>query len=145
MHNISSFVFIFESPHTVQYRRRHRLPKMTPQNSFSFQMQFAVSSSCFPASFPVDTVHVFHPNQLHSSHVTSLLLNHSRSTRFRHLVARHLQPKSSTTTVCFLYQLFILQLTTSSASSTGCFSPCFRRQAHPGVARTSPSSALVSF
>jgi hypothetical protein len=101
-------------------------------------MQFAVSSSRFPASFPVDTVHVFHPNQLHSSHVTSLLLNHSRSTRFRHLVARHLQPKSSTTTVCFLYQLFILQLTTSSASSTGCFSPCFRRQASPARLRPPP-------
>jgi hypothetical protein len=36
MRNITLFLLIFESPKTVQYRRRHHRPKFDPEISFQF-------------------------------------------------------------------------------------------------------------
>jgi hypothetical protein len=66
----------------VQYRRRHRLPKLAPKTVSVSDSDSLFSSSRFPASFPVVSVHRFQPKHLHSTHVTSLFTTTQDSLSF---------------------------------------------------------------
>jgi hypothetical protein len=56
MHNVTGYFSVFESIKTMQYSRRHRLPKFGPESDPFFVFSFAVSRAPLPANLTTTTV-----------------------------------------------------------------------------------------
>jgi hypothetical protein len=64
MHNITSYLLVFESPKTVQYRRRLHLPKFGPETDSRFQFSSLFRLSVFRRASPSRLCSVFHQSCL---------------------------------------------------------------------------------
>jgi hypothetical protein len=60
MHNITSYLLVFKSPKTVQYRRRLHLPKFGPETDSRFQFSSLFRLSVFRRASPSRLCSVFH-------------------------------------------------------------------------------------